>query len=185
MEMTSSSDETDVGTKYRDYSLCSFCSIYVGHDTDVESRSDLEHKENQDEIIHWTNKPVGMMSYLFTKTEELMIRPTETTPIVFFRLLVTDGSLTNIVEQTNKYATEIFQSPGLREKSRITSWKDLTPSELLVILGIFLHMGNVKLRCFQDYWKKDPFFHQEAISKSPSRNRFLIALRALHFSRNP
>ncbi|KAG5866929.1 hypothetical protein JTB14_019776 [Gonioctena quinquepunctata] len=46
-------------------------------------------------------------------------------------------------------------------------------------------MGNVKLKGLQDYWKKNPFFHCKAIADSMGRNRFLIILRSLHFSRNP
>lgn len=46
-------------------------------------------------------------------------------------------------------------------------------------------MGNVKINRLQNYWKKDPFFHIQAIANSMSRNRFLLILRALHISKNP
>ncbi|KFM82040.1 PiggyBac transposable element-derived protein 4, partial [Stegodyphus mimosarum] len=45
-------------------------------------------------------------------------------------------------------------------------------------------MGTVRMNRLQDYWKKDPLFHNAGIANSISRNRFLLILRALHFAKN-
>ncbi|KAG5872923.1 hypothetical protein JTB14_009333 [Gonioctena quinquepunctata] len=97
---------------------------------------------------------------------------------------MSDNFLQAIVEETNTNAEDIFLSRTTKEKSRICHWKNLSLDELLVCLEIFLHMGNVKLKRLQDYWKQDPSFHCKAIADSMGRNRFLIILRSLHFSRN-
>ncbi|XP_066258800.1 piggyBac transposable element-derived protein 4-like [Euwallacea similis] len=106
-------------------------------------------------------------------------------PIEYFRHIMTDEFLQPIVEETNNNAVDIFLSLATKEKSRICDWKNLPIGELLIFLGIFLQMGNVKVKRFQDYWKKDPLFHNKAIANSMTRNRLLLILRSMHFSRNP
>ncbi|KAJ8939480.1 hypothetical protein NQ318_022534 [Aromia moschata] len=71
------------------------------------------------------------------------------------------------------------------EKSRITEWKDVTLKELKVFLGIWFHMGNIRINRLQDYWKKDELFAIPGLQKHMSRNRFMLIMRCLHFSKNP
>lgn len=141
--------------------------------------------QNKNNLIDWKVDPTDMKKFTFLKSERLLIPPNGNSPIDYFRHIVTDNFLQTIVEETNANAVEIFLSGTTTEKSRICHWKNLTLDELLVFLGVLLHMGNVKLKRFQDYWKKDPLFHCKAIADNMSRNRFLIILRSLHFSRNP
>ncbi|KAK9711492.1 Transposase IS4 [Popillia japonica] len=54
-----------------------------------------------------------------------------------------------------------------------------------VFLGLAFHMGNVKFPKIQDYWKRDPLHEIKGFSMSMSRNRFILILRALHFTKNP
>ncbi|XP_047103881.1 piggyBac transposable element-derived protein 4-like [Schistocerca piceifrons] len=138
-----------------------------------------------DTTVAWEREPVGMINCPFIKNEGLLIQPTENTPLDYFRLLLTDEFLLTVVEETNRNAIELFLSAGTKGQSRINCWKDVTVGELLVFLGVFLHMGNVKMRNLQDYWKKDALFNVKGIADSISRNRFLLILRALHFSENP
>lgn len=146
---------------------------------------DLSQPIVDNDNVVWQNDPVGMVNHPFVKSERLLIQPVENTPLAFFRLLLTDDFLMKIVEETNLNAVEIFCTQGVSEQSRISNWKDMTIDELLTFLGIYLHTGNIKINRLQDYWKKDPLFRVQAIADSMSRNRFLLILRALHFSRNP
>ena len=132
-------------------------------------------------LVDWETGSNCMVFHPFTKTESLLIQPTECTPFGYFRLFLTNEFLQKIVEETNHYAIEMLHSDKTKEKSRITSWKDLEVDEFLVFLGVFLQMGNVKMNRFQDYWKKDPLFHNTGIANCISRNRFLLILHALYF----
>lgn len=138
-----------------------------------------------DANIIWHNDPSDMKAIPFTKNESLLIRPNGNKPIDFFRLIVTNEFLQEIVDQTNYNAEQIFLSKETKEKSRICSWKYVTVEEILIFLGVFLHTGNVKMSKLQNYWKKDPLFYNKAIATSISRNRFLVILRSLHFATDP
>lgn len=126
-----------------------------------------------------------MEDFSFLGLEALLSMPNENTPFGFFRLLLSDEILQFVVDETNINAENIFLMAETKTKSRITEWRPVTVDELLIFLGIFLHMGIVRQPRMRDYWKNDPLFKIQGISSSMSRNRFLIILRALHFSRNP
>ncbi|GFW20545.1 piggyBac transposable element-derived protein 4 [Trichonephila clavipes] len=153
-------------------------------DSDTEDAIQQFPAIGKNSLVDWKTDSSCMISHTFTKTESLLIQPTESTPVGYFRLLLTEGFLKKIVEKTNRYALEIQRSDGTKEKSRITSWKDLRVDEFLVFLGAFLQMGNVRMNRLQDYWKKDPLFHNAGIANSISLNRFLLISRALHFAKN-
>ncbi|KAJ8943559.1 hypothetical protein NQ314_009713 [Rhamnusium bicolor] len=154
-------------------------------DSDEENPIDVPtgNAHNKKVIIDWKVDPTNMKSLPFLKTERLLIPPNGNSPIDYFHHIMTDNFLQAVVAETNANAEDIFLSRTTKENSRICDWKNLTLDELLVFLGVFLHMGNVKLKRFQDYWKKDPFFHCKAIADNISRNRFLAILRSLHFSK--
>lgn len=137
------------------------------------------------EEITWESDSDSMNFFHFTKTENFVAPVTGNDPLDYFRHILTDSFLDEIVAQTNRYAVELFFRPGVKEKSRITSWKDLTRGELVTFLGLLLHMGNIRLNRIQDYWKTDYLFDIDVFAHNMSRNRFLIILRALHFSQNP
>lgn len=126
-----------------------------------------------------------MEDFPFVGREAFNIVPREKTPFGFFRSLFTDDILEFVVNETNINAENIFLSGKTKVNSRICSWKPVTKDELLIFMGIFLHMGVVRQPRMRDYWKTDPLFNIKGISASMSRNRFLLILRTLHFSRNP
>ncbi|XP_046980692.1 piggyBac transposable element-derived protein 4-like [Schistocerca americana] len=134
--------------------------------------------------VTWHEEPHGMQYHPFTKAECLLMKPAGNTPMDFFRLLVTDDILQLIVDETNDNARNIFASANTQEGSRISNWKPVSIEEILVFLGISLHMGNVKCARLQDYWKRDPLFENKGITMSMSRDRYLLILRALHFAKN-
>ena len=139
---------------------------------------------NKDEF-QWTEDSGSMKSVQFTKEEKMLIPIPGKEPIDFFMMFLTHEFLESIVEQTNIYATEVFLSKGTKEKSRITNWKETTNEEMIVFLGLLLHMGNIRMSRLQDYWKTDPLFNINIFHSSMSRNRFLLIMRTLHFAKNP
>lgn len=113
------------------------------------------------------------------------ILPSENTSFWFYRNLFTNNLLYLIVEETNVNAENIFLSEKTNEKSRICAWRPVALDKLLTFVGIFLHMGVVRMPRLEHYWKKDLLFHNKGIASIMSRNRFLVILRALNFARNP
>ena len=88
-----------------------------------------------------------------------------------------------IVQETENYAETIFLSESTKVKSRITQWAGLSKEELKIFFGLVFHMGTIRLNKLQDYWKTHRLFNIPAFSKYMSRDRFMIILRCLHFSK--
>lgn len=88
-----------------------------------------------------------------------------------------------IVQQTNDYAIEVLATSSGTERSRITAWKELTVSELLIFLGLTIHTGTIKMNHIQDYWKQHRLF-SNCFGKYMSRDRYLLIMRCLHFTAN-
>ncbi|XP_028162999.1 piggyBac transposable element-derived protein 4-like [Ostrinia furnacalis] len=108
-----------------------------------------------------------------------LIPPDSSTPFDYFRLLFCDDILGDIVKATNESAVEILiQSTCVH--SRISQWKELDISELLVFLGILFHMGNIKVNKYTDYWRKH-YLYNLFSHQFMSKNRFLLIFRCLKF----
>lgn len=54
-----------------------------------------------------------------------------------------------------------------------------------VFIGLLFHMGTIGLSRLEDYWKTSRSFNIPSFREYMSRNRFMLILRALHFTRNP
>ncbi|KAF7267835.1 hypothetical protein GWI33_018962 [Rhynchophorus ferrugineus] len=166
-----------------------------GSSSDENSEADLD--ENTERVqatsqgqpvledISWDSDSESMNFFPFTKIENFVTPVTGSDPVDYFMHILTDGFLDEIVTQTNRYAVELFFRPSVTEKARITSWNDVTRDELVIFLGLLLHMGNIRLNRIQDYWKTDYLFDFQVFAHNMSRNRFLIILKALHFAQNP
>ncbi|XP_022182835.1 piggyBac transposable element-derived protein 4-like [Myzus persicae] len=61
---------------------------------------------------------------------------------------------------------------------------DTNRSEIKIFFSLLFHMGTIKLSRIEDYWKTSVLFNIPFFRKHMSRNRFMLLLRALHFSRN-
>lgn len=132
--------------------------------------------------FQWT-KTGALKQFTFKKNQQLLVPvPGRGRPIDFFNLIIDDTFLSQIVEQTNDYAVQVFLSIETYSKSRITNWKHLTVPELKIFIGLLLHTGTIQLTRVNDYWKTDPLFNIPIFRKHMSRNRFLLILRYLHFT---
>ncbi|KAK9703097.1 Transposase IS4 [Popillia japonica] len=160
---------------------------YVPNDdtSETSNAESLDEEENIVLIPTMQQATPGSKVFSFTKTECLLQPVPGGEPIHYFRHILTDNYLDEIIAQTNRYAVEIFLRSETKENSRITAWKDVSNEEMVTFLGLLLHMGNIRLNRIQDYWKTDPLFNLRAFANNMSRNRFLLILRALHFAQNP
>lgn len=135
------------------------------------------------EAPQWSISTAGLRPITFVKEEILLVPiPGEGNPLDFFRLLVDDVFLEDIVKRTNEKARDIFfTKPDLNPHSRINAWKDLTVPEFLTFLGLLLHTGTIRLNRLADYWKTDKLFRLFAFRNVMSRDRFQNILRCLYF----
>lgn len=90
-----------------------------------------------------------------------------------------------MARETNIYAEEVFLSRSTKENSRITRWKSITLAELRIFIGLIIHLGTIRMNRLQDYWRTHRLFNLPAFKEFMSRDRFMVILRCLHFSRNP
>lgn len=146
------------------------------------SGSEDEDITNSPIVDTWTETTEGMKQITFTKINELLVDPPGQEPYDWFRLLLDDELLNMIVMQTNNYAVEVLvDSSGPR--SRISEWKDITTSELLIFIGLTLHTGTIQLPHIEDYWKTHGLF-STCFPRFMSRDRYLLIMRCIHFCEN-
>jgi len=105
------------------------------------------------------------------------------TPIEFYKLIVSDDILNNIVLETNKYAAQQKASKLVSPFSRLTKWTDTNITEISQLFGLLLWTVLVRLPSYELYWSNSPLFSTN-FGKIMSRNRFEILLQMLHFTDN-
>ncbi|XP_025190988.1 piggyBac transposable element-derived protein 4-like [Melanaphis sacchari] len=141
-------------------------------------------KEPNNYETSWLSDPANANYIPFTATPGLKCVPEGNAPIDYFRLLVTDSFFDLLVEETNAYALDIFLNQT-HESARINNWVDTNRKEMEIFIGLLFHMGTIRLSRLEDYWKTSRLFNIPCFREYMSRNRFMLILRALHFTRNP
>lgn len=68
-------------------------------------------------IPEWSEVPMRMLNFSFSKTNELLQAIPGNEPIDYFRAIFDDQIVGQIVEETNTYADEVFLSHGAFETS--------------------------------------------------------------------
>ena len=104
-------------------------------------------------------------------------------PLDFFKLLVTDDILENIVDQTSLYAVQYFaKQPTIKPRSRLHSWnkKLLTVPEFLRFFALIIVMGIVRFPKMEDHWAQKWPFGAHSFRKIMSRDRFAMILKFFH-----
>lgn len=153
---------------------------------DPNNENIAEPEDEFQDLDIWQEHTDSMSDIPFTKQNKLLVEPPENgEPYDYFRMLLDVDFLNQIVMETNRYAEEVFLSSSALDRSRISEWKELTVPELLCFIGVTLHMGTIKINRVQDYWKKHRLFNLTCFSRHMSRDRYLIIMRCLHFSKNP
>lgn len=126
----------------------------------------------------WSLNRPSISSQPFVGTPGLLQSPLDSTPFGYFSLLVTEQFLLNIVEATNHYASKHVAKGNAK-------WKDLTLSEFKIFIGLFFHMGTIKINRLKDYWKTGFLFGLSAFAHCMSRDRFCSILRNFYFTIPP
>lgn len=153
-------------------------------DTGIESSDSSDDEIELTTPPTWSNHTQGLRNLPFLGENKLLVDiPGNNRPIDWFLLLLDDVFLEMICRQTNLYAIQLFCKPATSEQSRITRWKELEVSELKVFIALLLHMGTITLNRLQDYWKGHWLFNLPCFRAHMSRDRFLLIMRCLYFSK--
>ncbi|CAH2084240.1 unnamed protein product [Euphydryas editha] len=102
-----------------------------------------------------------------------------------FRQILNHQLLALMVEQTNIYGNQLKNSASQKKERRIDRWKDVTDTEMLKFLGVFLFTGLLPFPTLESYWKRDILYYHPLMHEiNMSYNRFSIILRCWHFADN-
>ena len=96
--------------------------------------------------------------------------------IDYFNLLMSNEILTDIVNETNRYAeTNVRnkrQSTGTDENVDYSSWQPVTLLEFRRFLGVIFNMGVIQLPAIQDYLRVDWYCNVPFLGLFMNRSRF-------------
>ncbi|KAI2644801.1 PiggyBac transposable element-derived protein 4 [Labeo rohita] len=98
-----------------------------------------------------------------------------------FKMFLTEDVVKEIVEETNRYASEIQEE---ETKGKMVKWAPTSIPEMYTFLASVMLMGMVKKPSLRDYWSTDPMLLTPFFRSLFSQDRFLILLRCLHFANN-
>ncbi|KAI2644000.1 PiggyBac transposable element-derived protein 4 [Labeo rohita] len=98
-----------------------------------------------------------------------------------FKMFLTEDVVKEIVEETNRYASEIQEE---ETKGKMVKWAPTSIPEMYTFLASIMLMGMVKKPSLRDYWSTDPMLLTPFFWSLFSQDRFLILLLCLHFANN-
>ena len=101
-------------------------------------------------------------------------------PADWLELFLTDQIMSEIVRQTNIYASNSMTLAEMTAAQRRKAWKDVTLSELKDFFGLIFLTGLIHKPELSDYWTTDEALATPYFGKVMSRNRFKAILRYLH-----
>ena len=105
-------------------------------------------------------------------------------PPDFFKLLITDAMLQQVVDQTILFAQQHIESQELPPRSRVHQWNSAphTISELRKFLALLTAMGIVSYPRVEDAWVMTWPIASSSFSGIMSRDRFSLVMRFLHLN---
>lgn len=106
--------------------------------------------------------------------------------IFYFSKIFTDDIIQDIVQETNRYATEnaLRGRKGVKEYRHSNNWSETTVTEMKAFIGCLIIMGIHKLPSLSCYWKSDPYLSVSAIQEVMTSKRFKKLLENLHLNNN-
>ena len=106
-------------------------------------------------------------------------------PITYYQLFVTDDLLHHLVVQTNLFAQQFIETRrNIPKYSYVCFWNPTTLSEMKKFLGLILTMGLVHKPATHFYWSTDKIFQTPVFNAVMSRNRFNSLLKFFHINDN-
>ena len=136
----------------------------------------------------YTSIDADLIKIPFTVSNPGINLPNEGTydnELAFFQLFFSDNVISEIVQETNRYAKEKIQkSLPLPKRSIWNNWNDTTLEEMKAILGVVLNMGlNPKCE-MKEYFSKQWLDKMPFFVETFSRNRFFQLYWMLHLQQS-
>ncbi|KAJ8369760.1 hypothetical protein SKAU_G00097880 [Synaphobranchus kaupii] len=108
--------------------------------------------------------------------------PPETpTAVNCFKMFLSVETVGEIVEETNRYASEQQGKTAIGVIGKLSKWVPTCLNEVYTFLAIALLMGLVRKSTLREYWSTDPVLLTPFFASVFSQDRFLNLLRCLHF----
>ena len=99
-----------------------------------------------------------------------------TTPLDYFKLMVSEDMVASMVAEINRYASQTLRNKELSPISRFRKWIDVAIPEM----GLILSMGLMVIDYLEDYWSTDPIFKLLFYTAVMRRERFCLILSFFH-----
>ena len=139
----------------------------------------VDEEEEERSLVEQCSSDEGREGEVNAGREEIVsIPPFASTPggthglrdgiqLDFFRLLVDDKMIDNIVEQTCLYAHQFIQAHELGPRSRVHQWdrQEFNKDELKKFLALIVVMGLINLPQIEDHWVTSWPYCSQAFSK--------------------
>ena len=97
-------------------------------DTELENDAEQENDAATVEASAWGQVTEQQRAYPFTGKEELLVQPTSTgsqgsvTPLEVFALFLTEDIVSDIVTETNRFASQVLDRRQATRRSRLHQW---------------------------------------------------------------
>ncbi len=108
--------------------------------------------------------------------------PASATEVQCFKLFFTEELVGEIVEETNRYASELQEKMAPGVLGKMARWVPTTIKKMYLFLMAVLLMGVIKKPSLRHYWSTDPLLQTPFFGTLFSQDRFLLLLRCLHFT---
>ena len=103
----------------------------------------------------------------------------------YFGLFYDDEVLDLIVEETNRYATQFFEShPEQRTNPYYSAWTPCDKGKIKAYFGLMIHMGLVQYPRLEYHWTKTPLYSCSLCPSIMTRRDFFLLHGFLHFADN-
>lgn len=162
-------------------------------DVDMETENgenELQDNQSDTELLTWG--PVrGNLNYIPFNPNNLDVgvnpdiiqTMADCSPYEFYKLFFDNDVLDFLIEETNRYASQLLVNRSVKTFSRIKKWYPVDRTEMNNFLGIVMWMGLVQMPSLSDYWKKNVLY-QNYVTNIMSRNQFELILCMFHCSNN-
>lgn len=171
-----------------------FREIFLNEDSDEEflgfNPEDLENDEGTAEFEHtWIQGDLDVNAPIFRGEKKINVELDDDCEMIeFFKLIVTEQFLEDVlVQETNKYAADFFNSPqgrNLKPQSRFRKWVDVDIDDMKRFIAIVIGMGLVQHQDIQDYWSKDEMLRTPFFGNTMTKNKFLLIMSLFHLNNN-
>lgn len=105
-------------------------------------------------------------------------------PLEYFTYFFDDDVIQHIVDETNLFAQQYFNSTNLTPRSRCTGWTDTNKSEMRLFLSLIILEGIQEKPREAMYWSRIPSIETPYFNKIMTEKRFSLIMKFLHFANN-